>query len=410
MDVSRRLIAVLLAVGLVGPVTMALMQVPRAGSLTALGANLPGWTNVPTPSAPPAMAGALMAYSPSANRFLLFGGWNGTTGLNGTWEFDPANGTWTQLHPASSPESRGDGDLVYDSRADAFILFGGWHEGPNETYTRLSDTWEFFLGNDSWTRRHPALSPSPRSDAEVAYSPVADAVLLVGGFNGTAYLGDVWSYFPGNDTWVPRPAAVQPSPRSDGRMVYVTDQDRFLLFGGNDYSGPNFSFHHLADTWSYAWSSNAWTQVASPVAPDARDYPIFSYDAAAREAILTGGFGNNVVLADVWGFNVTSDAWANFTPAVSAPARFAAAGGFDSARGALVVFGGAGNHGLLGDTWFFVLGTPTPAPPPMLPLPLLVGALGAGAAVLVAVAAVIRTRRRSRSKPGTVSPESGESR
>ncbi len=302
-----------------------------------------------------------MAYSSRADRFVLFGGWDGVRGLNGTWVFDPANRAWTELHPASSPIARGDEMFVYDNRSDLFILFGGWYEFPNGTYERLSDTWVLSLTEGTWTQRHPAASPSPRSDAEVAYDPRADAVLLVGGFSGTSYLGDVWAYFPTNDTWSPRAAPTTPSSRADGRMVYVSSQDRFILFGGNDYSGPNFTFHHLADTWSYRWISNEWSLIPVASAPEARDYPVFAVDLSANMVLLTAGFGNRTVLNDIWGFDLAADTWSNLTPAYSPPGRYAGAGGFDPLSNILVLFSGAGSTGLLADTWYYQFGSSAPA-------------------------------------------------
>jgi len=346
-----------------------------------------GWTNVTPILSPQPMAGAMMAYSSKAHRFVLFGGWDGVKGLSETWVYDPGNRTWTQLNPVVRPLGRGDEMFVYTERADAFVLFGGWHELANGTYVRLDDTWWFSLDNAKWTERYPAVSPSPRSDSEVAYDTLADAILLIGGFNGTAYLGDIWAYTPSNNTWSPRPAAVEPSRRADGRMVYVSDQDRFILFGGNDLSGPNGSNHHLEDTWRYAWSSNLWTPVLQSEGPGARDYPIFSFDPNLGLLFLAGGFGNTI-LSDLWAFDPTSDTWFNLTPARSPPPRFAAAGGFDPASGILVIFSGLTSSGLLGDTWQYSYGTSSEAPGPFSPILI----LGVGSLVVVGIAIVIVLR------------------
>ena len=335
-----------------------------------------------------------MAHDSQADRFVLFGGWDGYQGLNGTWVFDPVNRTWTELHLAVSPAPRGDEMFVYDERASVFLLFGGWYEFPNETYVRLSDTWIFSLSTHAWTERHPPVSPSPRSDAEVAYDPVVDQVLLVGGFSGTGYLGDVWSYSLANDTWSPRPSFLEPSPRSDGRMVYVPSQDRFILYGGNDYNGPNFTFHHLADTWAYGWATNTWTRVPTSVAPPARDYPILA--DGPNSLLLTSGYGNRTILGDLWAFDLANDTWSNLTPAKSPPPRYAGAGGFDAAEGVFVVFSGAGDQGLLADTWFYETGvpqTPNPPGPPVVPLVLI------AAAAIVGVLAMWAARRRRRGGP-----------
>src|SRR2546429_8885313 len=130
---------------------------PMPGGILALDAP-PGWTDVSPSTSPPAMAGAMMAYSSRAHRFVLFGGWDGVAGLNGTWVYDPGNRTWTQLNPNLSPLGRGDGMFVYDERANVFVLFGGWHELANGTYIRLEDPWWFSLDNVRWTKRHPTVS------------------------------------------------------------------------------------------------------------------------------------------------------------------------------------------------------------------------------------------------------------
>jgi Galactose oxidase, central domain len=355
---------------------------------------LPGWTDVSQPTKPPPMAGAMMEYSPLARRFLLFGGWDGAHGLNETWLFDPGNRTWNALHPPVSPIERGDQMLVYDDRADVFILFGGWYEFPNQTYIRLSDTWTFSLTTMKWTERHPLRSPSARSDPQTAYDPVADVTLLLGGYDGSGYLGDVWAYSLANDTWVRRSSPSQPSPRADGRMVYVPDQDRFILFGGNDYNGPNFTFHHLSDTWSYRWRDNAWKQLATPVAPSARDYPVLAVDRQDGFVLLTSGYGDRIPLNDVWGFCLSSDTWVNLTPSFSPPPRFAAMGGFDSTNNLLVLFGGAGNGGLLADTWYFVY-APVAAIPNGFNAILTIG-LGATAFVAIATGFLLTKKPREK--------------
>src|SRR5881628_1409849 len=106
-----------------------------------------GWTNVTPTLSPQPMAGAMMAYSSKAHRFVLFGGWDGVAGLNGTWVYDPGNRTWNALHPNVSPLGRGDAMFVYDNRSDNFVLYGGWHELADQTYIRLADTWVFSLEN-----------------------------------------------------------------------------------------------------------------------------------------------------------------------------------------------------------------------------------------------------------------------
>jgi len=294
----------------------------------------------------------MMTYSPRDNLFVLFGGSDGEP-LNQTWILDPTSRSWTELHPALSPSARADAALVFDSRANAVVLFGGWGEPADGNYSRLADTWAFFVGNGTWVQRHPVASPSPRSDAAVAFDDAAGVTVLFGGFDGTNYLGDLWYYTFDNDTWLARSSPLMPSARADGRMVYDPQQRSFFLFSGNDYSDGFFNFRHPADTWRYSWLGNAWTEIFPDLLPMPRDYAVFATDTAFGELLLTGGYGNRTVLGDSWAFNTTKLAWRNITTEFGPPPRMAAVGGYDSVDGVLVLYGGGARDLGLADTWFF---------------------------------------------------------
>ena len=309
------------------------------------------WTDRSGSVAPPPSAGTMVAYDPVADRLVFFGGWNGST-LNETWEYNPTTSIWTELHPAVSPISRADATLVFDPSANEFILFGGWTQYANGSVERLDDTWTFSLANLQWTPRHPVGSPSPRSDSAAAYDPAAGRIYLYGGFSGTSYLGDSWTFDPTTTAWSPVPP-IGPTPgiRSDGRMVYDPSVDEFVLFGGNDYNGPNLTFHHLNDTWTYRLTTNEWSLVPTPVAPGSRDYSAEGFDPATGTVLLFSGYGNRTILDDTWSFSIGTNSWTELSPTTSPPGRYAGGGAFDTEDGRLLIVGGLGNAGLLSDTW-----------------------------------------------------------
>lgn len=310
---------------------------------------LQGWSNVTPPVSPPAVGGGMMAFNTLADKFVLFGGSTGEA-TNSTWVLDLHGTGWTLAHPARSPPARADGMFVYDSAADVFLLFGGWYQTPTGAYLRWGDTWAFYLGNDTWIALRPAASPSARSDSAVAYDYAEDVTLLVGGFSGTAYLGDEWAYTFANDSWWPRPSAVMPSPRADGRMTYDPDTDAFYLYGGNDYSGPNFTYHHLGDTWRYSWSQR-WTQLFPAGTPGALDYAVLAADTASGVLLMNGGYGASVVLGDTWAFNTTRAEWGEVITPTSPSPRMAAVGGYDPFANRFVVFSGGDAVSGKDDTW-----------------------------------------------------------
>ncbi len=355
MPLNRRL-----TLGLVLLLAAALIvsaQTPHQGRgaaphMTSASASVrAGWVNMTASLSPPGVGGGMMAYSSRADRFVLFGGSDGDP-TNSTWVLDPSTGAWTLLHPTASPPVRVDGGLVYDSAANAFLLFGGWNETESGAYVRYGDTWAFFLANDTWVARHPVRSPSPRSDAAIAYDAADDVTTLFGGFNGTSYLGDEWAYTFGNDSWWPRPSARMPVARADGRMTYDPVTNALYMYGGNNYSGPNFTYYHLGDTWTYAWAQNRWTQLFPSANPGPRDYAVFAADTRSGVLVLSGGFGASVVLGDTWAFNTSRSEWGPVTSLSSPSPRMAAVGGYDPVEDVFVVFSGGDKVSVKNDTWF----------------------------------------------------------
>jgi hypothetical protein len=383
------LVAVLLLVSLLAPSVTAASRGDAAATAGW------GWTDRTAPIAPPQGAGTLLAFDSLADRFVFFGGWNATT-FNETWEYDPTNGVWTDLHPELSPTSRADATFVFDPGLDEFVLFGGWTEEPNGSVVRLNDTWTFSLGSDAWVELHPRLAPSPRSDSAAAFDLATGEMFLYGGFSGSQYLGDQWTFDPATGNWAPL-AELGPGPgvRSDGRMVYDASLNDFLLFGGNDYNGPNLTFHHLNDTWQFSLSADTWTSLDPASAPTARDYAAEGYDPATGDVLLFSGFGNRTILDDTWEFSPTVNSWTELDVAPSPPGRYAGAGTFDPNDNLFLIVGGLGTTGLLNDTWTFAPVPGTGAPTPVV---FVAGAASVGA-VLAGVLALVIARRRGPRSP-----------
>lgn len=358
------------------------------------------WTEVTPLVSPPAMAGANAAYSDVHNRFVLFGGWNGVE-LGETWIFDPTNQTWEKAATQESPPARGDAAFAYDSREDVFVLFGGWYDSPPETYHRFGDTWHFSLRNATWTQVFPSTSPSPRSDSAIAYDSRDVGFVLFGGFDGSRYLGETWRYDAREATWTNMTPSLEPSPRADGRMAYDSWHNRLLIFGGNDFSGPGFTFHHLEDTWIYFWTNNTWMELQMPNHPSARDYAVFDFHNSSGRFLLHGGYGDRVILGDLWAFDVTRNAWEEIV-AVGPEPRFAAIGGYAWQDSHFLIFGGLGDSGLLNDTWLLRFATANrPSSPSLLDTVLIITtATGLSATfAIVVLLGKIRKRRGGTSRP-----------
>lgn len=92
-------------------------------------------------SGPPARHGHVMAYDDRAGQVLLFGGYSGSSYLDDMWYWDGVNSTWTavtlpQLSPRPDPRNRAAG--AFDTTRSALVLFGG-QNGTSSS----NETWEY---------------------------------------------------------------------------------------------------------------------------------------------------------------------------------------------------------------------------------------------------------------------------
>lgn len=252
------------------------------------------WSNVTPVVSPPGLYLGMMSYDSARNRILVFGGFvNGdtTAPTNYTWSFDSASGTWTELHPAVSPPARTRAGMVYDASADRFLLFGGITNASQNGGT-ANDTWSFDPADGTWTQLHPAMSPPPTLGMGMVYSASERRTLLFGGAIPTDLpytpftpasrpSNETWSFdYPG-DTWSNVTPASSPPARMWAGMAYGSHEAEVLLFGGWTWEVvANATFSALNDTWSYGRSM-------SPArSPGAWSYAEIIVAMAATAAIL----------------------------------------------------------------------------------------------------------------------------
>ena len=302
-----------------------------------------GWTQQSPATSPPARLGAAMAYDASAGQLVLFGGF-GTSGVLGdTWTWNGQN--WTEQSLNTSPPARGYAAMAYDASTGQLVLFGGL--GVNQNY--LADTWTW--NGTNWTQQSPATSPPARYAAAMAYDASAGQLVLFGGFGTSGVLGDTWTW--NGQNWTEQSLNTSPPARGYAAMGSDASTGQPVLFGGLDASSGV-----LGDTWT--WNGTNWTQQSPATSPPARYEAALAYDASAGQLVLFGGLEiigleGEDLLADTWTWNGTN--WTQQSPATSPPARYEAALAYGASAGQLLLFGGEGSSGFLGDTWTLQLGS-----------------------------------------------------
>ncbi len=233
---------------------------------------------------PAARAQHAMAFDPIRRQVLLFGGYVGSSFTYGdTWIFDVASTRWERLAPAVAPTARAGSVVVFDTAADAFVMFAGAEEPPAAELP-LDETWLFRPDAATWEKADPDLQPTLVSeghptlfelakaydaeleqsvmlvagestwlfDAKVGDWAAADATTSQGlaadymtaaayqpGVGTVAYGGapvertqGTWTFDGGSDRWA-RVTGTVPGPLANHAMAYDPNSDAVYLFGGS---------------------------------------------------------------------------------------------------------------------------------------------------------------------------------
>jgi hypothetical protein len=234
----------------------------------------------------------------------------------------------------------------------ASVVFGG--QGTDTTGP-LRDTWQW--DGSMWSERcaEPApcyfVSPPKGPGHAMAYDTKRSRAVLLGG----DAMSNLWEW--DGTIWISR-AIVTPGFLDGHAMTYDAKNAVVVAFGGQNNDG----FHN--NTW--AWDGTQWSLVCGQgstcanAGPSSRIYSALAYDSLNHWVFLFGGFDAASTLnADAWRWDGEKKAWSALCTPTSPctggppPARFGHALAYDSATNQVVLFGGAGTGGLLGDTWFF---------------------------------------------------------
>ncbi len=162
---------------------------------------------------------------------------------------------WQPISPEHSPGKRANSNIVFDSRRDVFVMFGGLSNHLGGSFEFANDTWEWD-GKD-WKEIHPTNSPSPRSSYSMAYDEKRGLVVLFGGNtkDEITMLHDTWVY-DGQD-WTLKKSSYTPQSRRDAQMFYDPDSGNIILSGGIYRSKPDEDFKKYQDIWE--WDGIKWS-------------------------------------------------------------------------------------------------------------------------------------------------------
>jgi len=320
-------------------------------------------------SKPVARAGAGMVFDSTRNKFVIFGGRaNSGYDLADIWEWDPGSNAITDRTTSGGPSARSQHSMVFEKSTGKVLLFGGGLAGSTSDQTSISlasgDTWEWDAGAGAWTQLKPTSAPGARYDSALIWDSKRNRAVLFGGMlkpqadaDGTPQ-NDVWEWDPAKSSWSLRPSkGTQPTARWGHAMAYDPGRGMAVLAGGEDLD-TNLE---LADLWDWDPNSATWTQRldgSEPNLPAARMYASL-VTAQNRLDLLEGltldqASGEEVASKELWELDPATATFTNRSVIQNGPSpRAGHSIAFCPATGKTYIFGGQrlDTSALLDDLW-----------------------------------------------------------
>ena len=266
--------------------------------------------------------------------------------------------TWQNLW-GSWPFPRYYHSMVYDADRKVMVLFGG-QAGTNGPY--YDDTWEWDGARGGWNEKTPApngtmtstSSPPPRTQQMMVYDTVQKKAFMFSGWQpqATIYAPDMWEW--DGTTWKERLiAGAQPNPRYSGTLVWDSDRNRAVLFGGFCQSSSGTAAR-CNDVWEWdGTGTGTWTNrtpAAGAMQPSPRMYHHAAYDAGRKKMVVFGGYtGTGAATTGTWvdetwewdGSGAGAGVWTKVTPAAGNSIAYYSSDiqlVYDAGRGVVVAY------------------------------------------------------------------------
>ena len=298
--------------------------------------------------------GQQMIYDPILDEIVLYGGNRGggdQSSLDSVWKYSISDSQWVEISAETTPVSRFGHHMAYLPLNRSIFLFGGF---KTSDYARLSDTWLYYLDNNTWEEVSLSVSPSARSNAALCYDSLRNRVLLFGGYNyDDSKLNDLWVYYPNNNSWTELAPSSSPPNEYGHSLFYRNNGGEVYAFGRN----PAITMNVF---WEYNNSANSWVEIpATSPRPSYRYWHNMRYSNISDVCFLFGGSSYNIEKGDSWIYNFTTDSWTEIQLDSNPPSRAVFSMVHDSFRDQIYIYGGSGEDYSIGreDFWKFNLTT-----------------------------------------------------
>ncbi len=310
------------------------------------------------PTYPPPRAVLNMIYSSKAGTVLMFGGQPREYAFyDDAWSYKTDTNTWTPLSTSPMYAKFFTGD--YDSKADRVVFYANAYFCVGQSVCRAGETYVYDPNTDEVTKVTPRVVPFGFGSANMVYDSESDRFILFGGYdvkNGRE-LDETWAYDLNTNAWMAMNPAKHPAGRNLSQMVYIPTIDRVLLFSG--YTGDAALVNApTGDTWLYDYNHNTWEQLSPSSAPTRRHNASTVYMSSVDRVLLYGGQTKDSggTVGDLWTFDPTALNWEEMHPPTDPGKRTLYGMAYDSKADKVVLFGGAPKDSYgpyIDETWIY---------------------------------------------------------
>jgi N-acetylneuraminic acid mutarotase len=169
---------------------------------------------------------------PQTGLIYLFAGSDGGNLFSDLWCYNQTSNVWIFISTITPLGEIFGHSFCFDNDRNRMVIFGGYHGVP------INDIWFYYPANNSWYNPNPPSSPRPPSGfyGSMCYNKYLNAYIVAGGGSGNLepYINKSYAYFPDNNTW--QVIGDLPEGRGYPQMVYDANEQQAMLFGG-DISG-----------------------------------------------------------------------------------------------------------------------------------------------------------------------------
>ncbi|MFW9852827.1 MAG: kelch repeat-containing protein, partial [Candidatus Thorarchaeota archaeon] len=177
-----------------------------------------------------------------------------------------------------------------------------------------NQTWIFDYSEKEWTRVFPATSPTARFGHNMVYDSNSDRVILYGGALGSIFYNDTWTYNCNSNVWSNMKPKTYPLATRDFNFAFDSQSDKAVMFGGISSTmwGNIQTQTYTSGTFWYNLDSNLWENVTTSDAPwGGASSSAWVYDSRNDVCIMFGGSTpfDDSIGDDTWWYRVSSNAW-----------------------------------------------------------------------------------------------------